>query len=469
MTFDVTAPTLSILGLPASIDFLEPIPLTFQFGEAVSGFEAGEIAVTNGTLGPLVEIDAATYAADITPDGAGDLTVAVSADVAADAAGNANEAASETRSVDSAWQLVWSDDFDVDGALDAANWTARTDADCPDPCEGVQSYTSDRITIADGRLIIEARNEGGGNFTSGLIDSRGVRELTYGRVEIDARMPGTQGTLPSLRLLPAVPPGETLPAYGPFPQSGEIDIVNAPNLGPGNSALEHSLRYGLPEPEDTTTTVNSAAPGVPTLDDIQYAIEWEGGEIRWFVNDVHVATQTQDNWYAYFEDADGDGDYDEGGPYTLGTGAAPFDRDFYLAIGFAVGSNADSFFPQVMEIDAVRVYECANPANPATGAGCSTGTGVSPVNAPGAPYTEALALYTDAPATLGFLEPEGTTSFSALSAELVQRRPGQLGHFQCGRRRRCQYGLERGYPVRGRRGRRHAECGRGAILRSFGR
>jgi len=423
VAFDVTAPSLTVNGLPASIDFLEPIPVTFQFSEAVLGFEAEDVQVINGTIGALVEVDAATYTAVVSPDGAGDFTVGVAAGVATDAPGNGNESASETRSVGSAWRLVWSDDFDVDGTPNADNWTVRSDADCPDPCDGMQSYSAARVNVAGGRLRIEARNEGGGTFSSGLIDSRDRRQFTFGRVEIDARMPGTQGTLPALRLLPAIPPGESEPAYGPFPQSGQIDIVNAPNLGPGNSLLEHTLRYGLVEPEDTTSTVTSQAPGLPTLDDIQYAIEWDGGEIRWFVDGVHVATQTDDNWYAYFQDADDDGDYDADGAFVLGDGAAPFDRDFYLAIGFAVGGNADSFFPQVLEIDAVRVYECANPVNPATGAGCSTGTGVPPISAPAAPYTEMLDLHVDGPATLAFLEPEGTTRQLTLNLDGVPGNP----------------------------------------------
>ncbi|MDH3510526.1 MAG: family 16 glycosylhydrolase [Gammaproteobacteria bacterium] len=406
--FDVTAPMLSIDGLSADIEFLEPIAVTFQFDEAVSGFDIGGIDVTNGTVGAFAVVDAATYTADITPDGVGDLTVAVAADVATDAAGNGNAAASETSVVGSAWGLVWSDDFEVDG-LDAGNWTARADADCPDPCDGAQSYLTERVTVEGGLLKIEA--QAGAPYTSGVIDSRDKRALKYGRVEIDAIIVtpgGAQGTLPSLRLLPAIPGGEVEPVYGPWPQSGEIDLVKAPNLGsagnPGNT-LEHTLRYGLPEPEDTATTATSVAPGVPTLDLIEYAIEWEGGEIRWFVNDVHVATQTQDNWYAYFEDADG--------VYTLGTAAAPFDQEFYVVIGLAVGNDADSFFPQTLQVDAVRVYECINPVNPAAGTGCSTGTVIPPVVADGDPYVEMLEVYTDAPATLDFVEPDGVTTTPA--------------------------------------------------------
>ncbi|MBT8443600.1 MAG: family 16 glycosylhydrolase, partial [Gammaproteobacteria bacterium] len=409
--FDIIAPTLSITGLPADVQFIEPIPTTFQFDEDVSGFDANGIQVTNGIAAAFTAVDAATYTADIIPTGTGDLTVRVPADVATDAAGNGNALTEETAVVGSAWSLVWSDNFDVAG-LNPARWTARvTEVDCPDPCDGQQRYRTERVTVAgDGLLTIEARDEAG--FSSGIVDTKGNLEFTYGRVEIDARMPGTQGTLPSLRLLPAVPVGESVPNYGPWPQSGEIDIVNAPNLGPSNSTLEHTLRYGLPQPEDTATTATSTAPGVPTIDIIQYAIEWEGGEIRWFVNDLHVATQTQDNWYAYFRQADADGIF---GPFTLGTGAAPFDDDFYLVIGLAVGDNPDSFFPQTLEIDAVRVYECANPVDPLLGSGCSTGTGVPPETAPDQPFVvvPSIEVYTDAPATLDFVEPDGVSTISA--------------------------------------------------------
>jgi beta-glucanase (GH16 family) len=404
--FDVTAPAVSIQGLPAgAIQALEPIELTFQFDEAVTGFAEGDIDVTNGTVSNFAAVDATTYTADVEPDGQGDLTVAVAGGAAVDVAGIPSAAASETRSVSATvWRLIWSDQFNG-GSLNAANWTARTDIDCPVPCEGVQNYLAERVSVADGVLTIEARDEGGAVYTSGLIDTRDKLGIRYGRVEIDALMPGTLGTLPSLFLLPV---NEN---YGPWPQSGEIDILNAPNLLPGISTLEHTLRYGLPEPEDTETTKTSEPLTEPTLSFIQYAIEWEGGEIRWFVDDVHVATQIQDNWYTYFEDADG--------LFGLGEGAAPFDDDFYLAIGLGIGNNAGatSTFPQQLQIEAVRVYECNNPTNPELGTGCSTGTGVPPEDAPGAPFTDIVDLYADGPATLGFEAPGGSTTPGALEPQ----------------------------------------------------
>ncbi|MEM7081642.1 MAG: Ig-like domain-containing protein [Pseudomonadota bacterium] len=385
--FDRTAPTLAITGLGANFTSLDPITATFTFSEEVSGFALADIDVTNGTAGSFATTDAATYTASITPTG-GDLVVSVSADAAADAAGNGSAGATETvLSQITEWSLVWSDDFES-GALEGANWTARTDADCPAPCSGQQSYATANVSVAGGVLSIEAQQNAGPSYVSGFVDSRGKQELTYGRVEIDARMPGTPGSAPALMLLPA---SDT---YGAWPLSGEIDIATAPDLGGGNADVEQSLHYGLPVPENTTTTGTYTSPTAPDTAFITYAIEWEKGEVRWFVDDVHVLTQTSGNWYTYAEDADG--------VFEVGAGAAPFDHAFYVAIGFGVNDNAGGgTFPLTLQVDEVRVYECANPTDPMAGTGCSTGDpGVTPVVAPNAPATAMLEVYTDAPATV---------------------------------------------------------------------
>lgn len=393
--FDITAPTLAINGVPDPVLTVDPFTVTLQFSEDVSGFVLADIDVTNGTAAAFVSTDDATYTADITPDGNGDLTISVAAGAATDLAGNNSTAdlVSTTLDLQPLWQQVWSDNFT--GVALSSNWTARTDADCPDPCDGVQSYRTERVSVGAGLLTIQALS--GTPITSGLIDTRGNRQLRYGRVEIDAKMPtATTGITPSLRMLP-----ETGEPYGPWPLSGEIDITNAPNVG----GLEQTLRYGLPEPENTTATDTSALPAMASSRFVTYALEWEGSEIRWFVDGVHVASQIPDNWYAYSENADG--------VYTLGTGAAPFDQDYYVLIGLDVDATGGTY-PRILQIDAVRVYQCANAVDPNLGTGCAglidaVDPGVTPVvatNPPynSAPYTEELNVYTDAPATLDFVD-----------------------------------------------------------------
>ncbi|MGK7890191.1 MAG: beta strand repeat-containing protein, partial [Leptolyngbyaceae cyanobacterium] len=96
LTPDTTPPSVDIQGEPAwANNTTTPYPVTFQFSEDVTGFEEGDIVVTNGTIGNFQSTNASTYTADITPNGNGNITIDVAAGVAQDAAGNANTVASQ--------------------------------------------------------------------------------------------------------------------------------------------------------------------------------------------------------------------------------------------------------------------------------------------------------------------------------------------------------------------------------------
>ena len=92
-TFDGTAPTVDIQNAPATIN-LSAYTVTIEFSEPVAGFEAAEIVVANAAKSNFTG-SGTTYTADITPTGAGDITIDVAADVAQDAATNGNEAATQ--------------------------------------------------------------------------------------------------------------------------------------------------------------------------------------------------------------------------------------------------------------------------------------------------------------------------------------------------------------------------------------
>jgi len=77
---------------PASTD---PIPVTFTFNHDVTGFEAGDITVTNGTLNSFTAVSGSVYTADITPDtDPATITVTVAAGVASDSCNIENPEAS---------------------------------------------------------------------------------------------------------------------------------------------------------------------------------------------------------------------------------------------------------------------------------------------------------------------------------------------------------------------------------------
>ena len=71
---------------------------TFQFSEAVTGFDASDVTVANGTKGTFTAIDADTYTLAVTPNAsfAGNMTVDVAAAAAIDTAGNSSIAATQS-------------------------------------------------------------------------------------------------------------------------------------------------------------------------------------------------------------------------------------------------------------------------------------------------------------------------------------------------------------------------------------
>ena len=94
VTYDATAPTVAVTGAPVTANSTAAFPVTITFSEAVTGFELGDITVGNGAASNLSG-SGTTYTADITPTGAGNVTIDVAAAVAQDVASNDNEAASQ--------------------------------------------------------------------------------------------------------------------------------------------------------------------------------------------------------------------------------------------------------------------------------------------------------------------------------------------------------------------------------------
>ncbi|VTT97594.1 Uncharacterized protein OS=Roseiflexus sp. (strain RS-1) GN=RoseRS_4272 PE=4 SV=1 [Gemmataceae bacterium] len=100
-TLDQTAPTATIASAAPAVTNTSPIPVTVTFSESVTGFDAADVAVGNGTVTNFAG-SSDTYTFDVVPDGDGAVTVDVGAGAGQDAAGNDNAAAAQlTRTYDS--------------------------------------------------------------------------------------------------------------------------------------------------------------------------------------------------------------------------------------------------------------------------------------------------------------------------------------------------------------------------------
>ncbi|MEZ4705110.1 MAG: Ig-like domain-containing protein [Bdellovibrionota bacterium] len=94
ITYDGSAPTVSISSVLSSPTNTSPIPVTITFSESVTGFVVGDITMGNGSLSNFAG-SGTTYTVDVTPSANGTVTVDVAGGVAQDAAGNNNTAASQ--------------------------------------------------------------------------------------------------------------------------------------------------------------------------------------------------------------------------------------------------------------------------------------------------------------------------------------------------------------------------------------
>lgn len=99
---NTAADTYSIItdNTPPSLEISVPgeetegvFTATFLFSEAVTGFEADDITVTNGDLSEFTAIDETSWSVTVTPQTIGTITLGAAAGAAEDAAGNASLAA----------------------------------------------------------------------------------------------------------------------------------------------------------------------------------------------------------------------------------------------------------------------------------------------------------------------------------------------------------------------------------------
>ena len=261
------------------------------------------------------------------------------------------------------WKMVWSDEFTkqqldrTKWTYDTGNWIVDQNGSVISPGWGnneKQYYTdkTDNSFIRDGKLVIRAQEEkttdalGTYDYTSAKLKTKGLFSKTYGRYEIKAKLPTGKGLWPAFWMLPEQD------KYGAWASSGEIDVMEAWGSQPDKVA--GTIHYGENWPNNKYTGKDYHFPAGGRIDQWHtYAVEWEPGELRWYVDGNLY--QTQNDWYSKGKNTATNYSY-----------PAPFDQNFYLVMNLAVGGwfdgevDATTKFPAEMEVDYVRVYDLKN-------------------------------------------------------------------------------------------------------------
>jgi beta-glucanase (GH16 family) len=237
------------------------------------------------------------------------------------------------------YQLVWSDEFDTEGALNSDKWFLETFA----PNNGswfndeLQHYTDreDNAYISDGTLKIVAKKEEFTStgttkeYTSARLNSK--FHFTYGKVEVKAKLPRTQGTWPAIWAL-----GTNIESVG-WPKCGEIDMMEQlfEDHLMVQSAIHVQGRYGN-DPALKQLKVSDVTENFHV-----YGMIWDEEKIDFTVDGQVFFTynpedRSEDFW--------------------------PFYQDQFLLLNVAVGGAlggavTPEFTQDQMEVDYVRIYQ----------------------------------------------------------------------------------------------------------------
>ena len=269
------------------------------------------------------------------------------------------------------WKLVWNDEFDGQ-TIDRSKWDFdigngffdyRSHSWVPGwGNEELQYYTdsSDNAFVKDGALHIRAIKESlhGCGYTSARLKTRKrdgspLFNQLYGRFEFRAQVPWGKGLWPALWMLPQID------THGGWAASGEIDVMEIHGEEPDKTL--GSLHFGSSFPKRTLVTHTHELPTDSLVSDWHvYAVEWDPGEIRWYLDGVHWASQNF--WWSCSKTQDGAG-VEATRAADINPWPAPFDHPFYLLMNVAVGGNfpghpkPETRFPAELVVDYVRVYE----------------------------------------------------------------------------------------------------------------
>ena len=244
-------------------------------------------------------------------------------------------------------QLVWSDEFDVDGPVDPSKWYHQTLL--PNGVSwfnGEQQHYTNRIEnsyVDDGNLYIVAKKENFTDqgqtkqYTSARLNSKFA--FTHGRVEVRAKLPYGIGTWPAIWML-----GKNINENGAYwynqgfgstnwPDCGEIDIME--HWGNNQNYIQSALHT----PSSFGATINHGGLMASDVSNTfhTYAMEWTEDKIIFSLDSLVFYTyspssQNMSNW--------------------------PFIEDQYILLNIAIEPTIDPNFTQSpMVIDYVRIYQ----------------------------------------------------------------------------------------------------------------
>lgn len=244
---------------------------------------------------------------------------------------------------DGRYVAIWADEFKGD-SLDESKWQYEVNGDGGGNNE-LQYYRKENVAVEDGNLVITAKQESykGKSYTSGRINTNWKFQFTYGRIQARMKLPGGKGTWPAFWMMPHDS------AYGTWPKSGEIDIVEYVGYDK-NRVYSTIITEKFNHKIGTQLGSNKI---IPNFEDDFHVFEliWLPGNMKFFVDDDKIfefgynpmlPINEKEPFYKLF----------------------PFVQPFFIIFNLAFGGDwggvngiSNDALPAKMFVDFVRVYK----------------------------------------------------------------------------------------------------------------
>ena len=237
------------------------------------------------------------------------------------------------------YKLVWSDLFNGT-SLDASKWDYEVN------CKGggnneSQCYVKnpENLMVGGGQLTIRVRKGGatdGKSYTSSRITTQNKGDFKYGKFLARLKVPVGRGLWPAFWMMP------TDSVYGPWPTSGELDIMEilGKNVAKSYATPHFGTRSNHLYPGGTYTLKNADF----SQDFHDFAVEWNATQITWSIDEkVFWALKAADKH-----------------DWQTSSGKWPFDQRFFFILNLAIGGNfGGAIDPNITQADYVIEHVCA--------------------------------------------------------------------------------------------------------------
>ncbi|MES2006068.1 MAG: glycoside hydrolase family 16 protein [Bacteroidota bacterium] len=234
------------------------------------------------------------------------------------------------------WNIIFEDNFNATGSFDNSKWSYCSRNNNVAWTKYLTS-TSDYASLDGSSLVLKMDNKiisgDAVPYHSGGIETNGKFQFMYGKVEVSAKFTQGTGSWPAIWMMPATPV-----AYGGWPNSGEIDIMEHIN---NESVIHETIHNGAVTNSNGASSATNAA-GYNAADFNTYGIIWAENKIDFYLN--------------------GDLKYTYNKPANATSAQWPYDKPFYLILNQSGGAGwpgpiTDSNLPFQMQVDWVRVSQ----------------------------------------------------------------------------------------------------------------